>query len=1419
MKRIIALLSALLLLIGNIGFLHTSATEVRRDENANSTSTITEATLSRGFAISSLEYSEADFTLDFAVVGIPQNINSVTIGIERRTPDSQMVGSFPILVRQFQTATDRISSRLNIGALDEKYDYVFVVIAGNQKAEQKIVTSGRNVSLLAHANSDSGEDFFYVFFSGMWEYGETPRRVSGEFLQEVPPGGAAIPPTVARDGWLFNGWEGDYSNITEDTVIEAKWLRLGAVSTDGEGNISSADIVYLARHIAGHAGFEIEDYRLANLWGEDRPPVPDDISMLAKLAVGHDWAELTAPTDMPTIEVITQIPTGLTHLHGMDIEYIATPSERGYIREVRRDSTTVYHSGTGPPSKPHSINRPEQIGTLGQARLSFAYEDKVSPITFTVEDSNGLTATYVIENPPYRSRPEDFSFDFYCDMPEEIWVDSLYGNLPIATNRLLVSLIRPVETREEMNEILQAIASIQGEAIYYSGHTLIDIYVPPMDEYGLYYLGEQLLADYPHLFDDHYTMSKMPPIVPDIESTGSIREGGGFFDSGVTTGSSFRTRNNYWWDTGDAWALRAVDMPRAWAVFGAQVREGKTKVGIIDDGVNHNHPYLQLLPGNMLRHRRSTGNGSHGTPVMGIIGGAHNNGHVVGAINISEQNLYSYNSFIINNDSHFTDAILVGLGTLVKEKNVRVVNASFGSRNKMDPFETKSFGRTVPSNSKYNTEMNKLLTPSRNPEDEIPKFLIVQSGGNNAFNAYYKGAFSLVTEPHLRDIIITVGNSTESGEIAESSNYNVDVLAPGTDISTTSVCGNITFKNGTSYSAPFVTALAALIFEEKPDLTPEQVKQIIISTAKSHGRAITEHRGQAISEEYRNHTYYEINATAALLKASGHNPNVYLGNPRINSNPSQSIMVGHVICDDTGENIVGATAKLYRGDKEEQTTTTTDYGFYRIFGIPPVAGLGGMRIVVEAEGYLPYEINHSQINRGINEYTHRLKLADSITISGRVQFSNTAVTPLGATVTLIDSNGKRLQTERPNPFNGEYSFIVTSPFARSYTIEVYAPRYISQSRTILRNEIPSPHIENMDFMLMSQLQPGVWTLCQTPDEDILWDAIAYGGGRFVAFGAMRGQRQLHMMTSTDGIHWQSLSPVPLSFSPSIWASEAGVFLTYDESQNRFVGGASNSSRTRLVYSYDGTTWNMIPEFIRQDYVIHHDIAVGNGKIVVMGETNIMGEDRPKTVLVIDASKDLKDLRNWEEADKIPLQFVDGEETLPRAWKNIAFGNGVFVAGSNSHYRSAQNPDAPSPRIFTMTSVDGKTWHLGQTSVLETISVIAFGNGIFVARQSSWINTVITSTDAQTWHSLTVVGATGISDVAHVRDGVFIAVGSGQTVVFSPQRNERETLPAPTPLRRWNRVAASDCGSIAVAVSVSGTQNQRAMVIEFSQHHD
>ncbi len=59
-----------------------------------------------------------------------------------------------------------------------------------------------------------------------------------------------------------------------------------------------------------------------------------------------------------------------------------------------------------------------------------------------------------------------------------------------------------------------------------------------------------------------------------------------------------------------------------------------------------------------------------------------------------------------------------------------------------------------------------------------------------------------------------------------------DIVAPGVGINSTGLNGSYEMNSGTSFAAPHVTGAAALLLQKYPDLRPEEVASLLITTAK-----------------------------------------------------------------------------------------------------------------------------------------------------------------------------------------------------------------------------------------------------------------------------------------------------------------------------------------------------------------------------------------------------------------------------------------------------------------------------------------------------------------------------------------------------------------------------------------------------------
>ena len=205
----------------------------------------------------------------------------------------------------------------------------------------------------------------------------------------------------------------------------------------------------------------------------------------------------------------------------------------------------------------------------------------------------------------------------------------------------------------------------------------------------------------------------------------------------------------------------------------------------------------------------------HGTHVSGIIGAARNNGK--GMDGVADNVKIMMIRAVPDGDEHDKD-IALAIRYAV-DNGARIVNMSFG----------------------------KDFSPEKNWVDDAVKYaeskgvLLVHAAGNDHKNLDSADNFpnaTLKTYKVRASNWLTVGASSDptaeegfKSLTASFSNYGkneVDVFAPGTKIYSTIPGGN-TYGNaqGTSMASPVVAGVAALILSYNPNLTPQQLKEVI----------------------------------------------------------------------------------------------------------------------------------------------------------------------------------------------------------------------------------------------------------------------------------------------------------------------------------------------------------------------------------------------------------------------------------------------------------------------------------------------------------------------------------------------------------------------------------------------------------------
>ncbi|XP_006815357.2 aqualysin-1-like [Saccoglossus kowalevskii] len=109
---------------------------------------------------------------------------------------------------------------------------------------------------------------------------------------------------------------------------------------------------------------------------------------------------------------------------------------------------------------------------------------------------------------------------------------------------------------------------------------------------------------------------------------------------------------------------------------------------------------------------------------------------------------------------------------------------------------------------------------------EAEGYVVVVAAGNSADDA-------CLYSPGSSEKAITVAATANDDHATTYSNYGecIDIYAPGNYIKTTgSDNKNPPLRSGTSMACPFIAGIAAIHLQKNPDLTPAEVKDIILSS-------------------------------------------------------------------------------------------------------------------------------------------------------------------------------------------------------------------------------------------------------------------------------------------------------------------------------------------------------------------------------------------------------------------------------------------------------------------------------------------------------------------------------------------------------------------------------------------------------------
>ena len=258
------------------------------------------------------------------------------------------------------------------------------------------------------------------------------------------------------------------------------------------------------------------------------------------------------------------------------------------------------------------------------------------------------------------------------------------------------------------------------------------------------------------------------------------------------------------------WNMAIIAAPNAWDLT---TGSDQVSVGVVDSGLDTAHPEFA---GRVVAPRDEIDNDNepqdtcyHGTHVAGIIGARGNNAIGVAGLGwnlniIPVRVLTANQNRCDGTEADIHDGILWAVS-----QGARVINLSLGALPAMGSTCEQSFP-VMSSAVEYAYQRG---------------VLVVAASGNQSVAS--------VACPARQAGAMAVGASTAADTRPGYSNYgpDLDVVAPGDGIYSTIPDGYATMS-GTSMAAPHVSGLAALIWSQSPDLSNDQVGDIIRFSAE-----------------------------------------------------------------------------------------------------------------------------------------------------------------------------------------------------------------------------------------------------------------------------------------------------------------------------------------------------------------------------------------------------------------------------------------------------------------------------------------------------------------------------------------------------------------------------------------------------------
>lgn len=205
---------------------------------------------------------------------------------------------------------------------------------------------------------------------------------------------------------------------------------------------------------------------------------------------------------------------------------------------------------------------------------------------------------------------------------------------------------------------------------------------------------------------------------------------------------------------------------------------------------------------------------SHGTDVAGLVGAVRNNNYGIDGI-ADNVKIMAIKAVPIGDEYDKDEVNAIHYAV---DNGAKIINMSFGK--KISPHK-----EWVDEAFKYAAAHDVLLVQAAGNENQdldvkpdYPNDTFLDGSATDADNVINVGASGMKPDENLAATFSNYGQK------------NVDVFAPGVKITSIDNDAEMITDDGTSFSSPIVTGIAALILEYYPDLSARQVKQAIMDS-------------------------------------------------------------------------------------------------------------------------------------------------------------------------------------------------------------------------------------------------------------------------------------------------------------------------------------------------------------------------------------------------------------------------------------------------------------------------------------------------------------------------------------------------------------------------------------------------------------